>query len=106
LIASVLLKGHFWIYYVFLCFAIQGTFAAIAPLWAIPSETLPRNVMALVIGLVNACGNLGGFFGQAFVGQMKKQTGDVVVPFAILGVCMVIAACLSFLLPKTPKRSP
>ena len=104
LIASVLLKGHFWASYVFLCFAIPGPFAAIAPLWAIPSETLPRNVMALVIGLVNACGNVGGFVGPYFVGWLKKSTGDVLVPFTMLGVGMLIAASLSFLLPKTPKR--
>ena len=32
-----------------------------APFWAIPGETLPRSVMGVVMGLVNAFGNLGGF---------------------------------------------
>lgn len=105
LIGSVLTKDNFWLSYVLLCFAIPGPFAAIAPLWAIPSETLPRNVMGMVIGLVNAIGNVGGFVGPYFVGWLKKSTGGVLLPFTLLGVGMLLAAGLSFLLPKTPKRT-
>jgi MFS family permease len=101
LIASVLLKEHFWISYAFMCLAIPGPFAAIAPFWAIPSETLPRNVMGLVIGLVNAIGNTGGYVGPLFVGWMKKDYGTVTLPFSLLGVGMLLAAALAFLLPKT-----
>jgi len=38
----------------FLCFAIQGPFAGLAPFWAIPAETMPRLVVGTVMGLVNA----------------------------------------------------
>jgi len=101
LIVSVLLREHFWVSYAFMCLAIPGPFAAIAPFWAIPSETLPRNVMGLVIGLVNAIGNTGGYVGPLFVGWMKKDYGTVTLPFSLLGVGMLIAAALAFLLPKT-----
>ena len=55
-----------------MCLAIPGPFAAMAPFWAIPGETLPRNVMGVVMGLVNAFGNLGGFAGPYIVGWLVK----------------------------------
>ncbi|MEI7728798.1 MAG: MFS transporter [Verrucomicrobiota bacterium] len=101
LIASVLLKEHsFWLSYALLCLAIPGPFAALAPFWAIPAETLPRNVMGTVIGLVNAIGNMGGFLGPFIVGALKKQTHGVVIPFTVLGLCLLVAAALTLLLPK------
>ncbi len=112
LIASVLLKEHFWLSYGLMCLAIPGPFAAMAPFWAIPSETLPRNVMGPVIGLVNAIGNVGGFAGPYITGWLKDVYGSVTVPFCVLGVGMLIAAGLAFLLPKaeelkaTPGSAP
>jgi sugar phosphate permease len=102
LILSVLLKPYsFWLSYVFLCLAVPGPFMAMAPFWAIPAETLPRNVMGLVMGLVNAIGNLGGYFGNDIVGALKKSTGGITIPFAVLGTGMLVAAALCFLLPKS-----
>ncbi|HZV34724.1 MAG TPA: MFS transporter [Verrucomicrobiae bacterium] len=100
LIASLLLKQHFWISYAFLCFAIPGPFAAIAPFWAITAETMPRYTMGLVIGLVNAIGNIGGFAGPYLTGWLSKKTGGITLPFAMLAVGMLVAAGLCFLLPK------
>jgi MFS family permease len=104
LIASVLLKQYFWLSYALMCLAIPGPFAAIAPFWAIPSETLPRNVMGPVIGIVNAIGNVGGYAGPWITGWLKEKYHGITVPFCVLGVGMLIAAALAFLLPKTPRR--
>ena len=102
LIVSVLLKERaFWLSYFFLCFAIPGPFAGLAPFWAIPAETMPRRVLGAVMGLVNAIGNLGGFLGQYIVGWLKQQTHGIVVPFSVLGVGLIVAALLCFLLPKS-----
>jgi len=103
LILSVLLKEHFWISYAFMCLAIPGPFAAMAPFWAIPSETLPRNIMALVVGIVNAFGNVGGAVGPTIVGRLKQTSGGIALPFSALGVGMLVAAALAFLLPKAPR---
>ena len=73
LILSVLTREHFWLSYAFMCLAIPGPFAALAPFWAIPTETLPRNVFGPVIGLVNALGNTGGFAGPYIVGWLKTE---------------------------------
>lgn len=100
LIMSVVFRDHFWVSYALLCLAIPGPFVAMGPFWAIPSETLPRNVAGLVIGVVNAFGNLGGFFGQDFVGRLTKLYHSTDVPFSVLGAGMVVCAALAMLLPK------
>ena len=100
LVLSVLTRQHFWVSYGFLCLAIPGPYAALAPFWAIPTETMPRAVFGPVIGLVNALGNTGGFAGPWIVGWLKKEYGGVTVPFTALGIGMLAAAALAFLLPK------
>jgi MFS family permease len=101
LILSVLTRDHFWISYALMCLAIPGPFAAMAPFWAIPSETLPRSFLGLIVGVVNAFGNLGGFAGPYLVGWLKNAYHSTAIPFNALGVGMLIAAGLAFLLPKT-----
>lgn len=103
LILSVLTREHFWVSYGFMCLAIPGPFAALAPFWAIPTETLPRNVFGPVIGLVNALGNTGGFFGPAITGWLKLEYHSTAIPFNALGIGMLVAAALAFLLPKSAR---
>jgi MFS family permease len=106
LIASVLAAQHsFWLSFFFLCFAIQGPFAGQASFWAIPSETLPRALLGGVMGLVNAIGNIGGWAGTASFGWLKQESGGTALPFAVLGLGMLVAAGLCFLLPAT-RRQP
>ena len=106
LIVSVLLSGYsFWLSYAFLCFAIPGPFAGLAPFWAIPAETLPRHVLGAVMGLVNAFGNVGGWAGNYIVGALKQEYGAITVPFCVLGAGLLLGAALCFLLPK-PKSPP
>jgi sugar phosphate permease len=100
LILSVLLSKHFWFSYALLCLAIPGPFAAMAPFWAIPAETLPRPVIGPIMGFVNAFGNLGGFAGPYFVGWLTKIYHSTAIPFTLLGVAMLICTGLAFLLPK------
>ncbi len=101
LIASVLTARYsFWLSYGFLCFAIQGPFAGLAPFWAIPAETMPRLVMGTVMGTVNAIGNVGGWAGNFTFGWLKQETGGIVIPFAVLGSGLIVAALLCFLLPR------
>ena len=101
LILSVLTREHFWLSYAFMCLAIPGPFAALAPFWAIPSETLPRNVFGPVIGLVNSIGNTGGFAGPYIVGWLKVKYLSTAIPFNVLGIGLLVAAALAFLLPKS-----
>jgi cyanate permease len=106
LILSVLMRDHFWISYVLMCLAIPGPFAAMAPFWAIASETMPRGALGLVVGIVNAFGNLGGFAGPFIAGWLSKEYGNISISFAALGAGMLVAAGLAFLLPKAAPITP
>ena len=102
LIASVVVsKYSFWGSYALLCFAIPGPFAGLAPFWAIPAETLPRNVLGAVMGMVNAFGNVGGWAGNYAFGWLKQETGGITAPFSVLGLGLLVGAALCFLLPKS-----
>ncbi len=100
LILGVSLKEHFWPSYVLMCLAIPGPFAAMGPFWSIPSEMLPRRALGLGVGVVNACGNLGGFAGPYIAGWLKQEYHSMAVPFNALGVGLLAGAALAFLLPK------
>ena len=58
--------------------------------------TLPRKVVATAMGLINAVGNLGGYFGPVVVGHFLKQSGGFVYGFGILGIALIVAAAMSF----------
>ena len=100
LILSVSLHAHFWLSYALMCLAIPGPFAAMGPFWAIPSEILPRSGAALVVGLVNAFGNLGGFAGPYITGWLKHEYQSLATAFSALGIGLLIGAALAFLLPR------
>jgi len=102
LILSVLFRQYFWFSYALMCFAIPGPFAALAPFWAIPSETMPRSVAGMIMGTVNAFGNVGGFAGPYIVGLLSHKYGSTAVSFTALGVGMLVCAALAFALPKAP----
>jgi len=100
LILSVSLRHHFWWSYAFLCLSIPGPSVALAPLWTIASETLPTSTRGAVMGLINACGNLGGFVGPFIAGWLSEVSGNLNLSFDALGLGILFAAALAFLLPK------
>ena len=105
LVLSVGLKEHFWLSYGLMCLAIPGPFAALGPFWSIPSETLPRGAAGLVIGSVNAFGNLGGFAGPYIAGWLKHEYQSLAIAFDALGAGLLVGAALAFLLPKAVPRT-
>jgi MFS family permease len=105
LILSVVMSQHFWLSYALMCLAIPGPFVAMAPFWAIPGETLPRSVMGIIMGVVNAFGNLGGYAGPSIVGWLLKKYHSTAIAFNTLGVGMLICVALMFLLPKAAPQS-
>ncbi len=105
LILSVVLSSHFWVAYALLCLAIPGPFAALAPFWAIPTETLPGSVVGVAMGLVNAFGNVGGFAGPFVVGWMLKEYHSTAIAFTALGGALLGCAALAFLLPRTVRQN-
>ena len=83
-----------------------GTYGVLGPFWAIPTETLPRSVSGPAMGLVNALGNLGGYFGPLAVGYVFHRTADFRYAFALLCLAYLVGSSLTFLLPSRPGTTP
>jgi sugar phosphate permease len=91
--------------YGLLCLAGMGLFGPLGPFWAIPSEILPKEVAGPAIGLVNAFGSLGGYFGPLAVGYLQKQSGSFNLAFCVLAGALLLGGLLAFLLnPEPPKK--
>src|SRR5947209_3239435 len=90
-----------------LSFAVAAVYAPLGPFWAVPTEILPRKVVATAMGLINAIGNLGGYFGPVVVGYFLKRSGGFVYGFGVLGVALIVSAALCFMLrpAETAARS-
>jgi len=76
-----------------------GSYGALGPFWAIPTETLPRRVAGPAMGMVNALGNLGGYFGPLLVGSISKHTGSLTLAFSLLAAALIAGGALGLLLP-------
>ena len=102
MLASVLFSRSFpSLSFAAICLVGAGSFGALGPFWAIPTETLPRSVSGSAIGLVNALGNLGGFFGPLVIGFVNQRTGNFVYAFALVSASYFLSAVLILLLPPS-----
>jgi MFS family permease len=77
-----------------------GSYGMLGPFWAIPTETLPRSVSGSAMGLINALGNLGGYFGPLMVGYLNQRTGNFLYAFGLLSVGFLVASGLTLLVPS------
>jgi len=88
-----------------------GSYGALGPFWAIPTETLPRSVSGSAMGLVNALGNLGGYFGPLTVGYINQRSGNFGYAFGVLSAAYFCGSLLILLLrphaqrPRQPPRN-
>jgi len=64
--------------------------------WALPTITLGESAAAVSIGLINAIGNLGGFFGPFLLGHLVTRTGSfnsglvwLLVDLALAGILVL-----------------
>ena len=62
--------------------------------WAIPTMFLADEVLAVAIGLINAVGNLGGFFGPFVLGFLRSTTGSFVQSSMFLALSCVFGSFL------------
>jgi sugar phosphate permease len=91
--------------FAFVCLAAIGAFAPLGPFWSLPTEWFSRKMAGSVAGMVNAVGNLGGFFGPLLVGYLNHRTGSFAYGFAMLGACMCIGGGLACLV-RPPASAP
>jgi MFS family permease len=100
MMTCALLTGHApMLSFVAISLVGAGSYGTLGPFWAIPTETLPRSVSGPAMGLINALGNLGGYFGPLAVGFVYHRTGDFRYAFGLLSLAYLAGAGLTRLLP-------
>jgi sugar phosphate permease len=101
--AGVLASGEYpYVSFTFVCLAGACFFSCMGPLWSIPTENLSRDSSGAGAGLVNAIGNLGGYFGPLLVGALSQRTGDFKLAFGVLSGSLVLGGLLTLLLKLNP----
>lgn len=87
--------GHPLITMVALCIAMIGQQSLVPTFWSIPSAMLTGVAAAGGLAMVNAVGNLGGWFGPSVYGFIKDATGstDLGLLFLAIGPLMT-AICV------------
>ncbi len=99
LCAGVLTSSdHPIVSFAFVCLAGACFYSCLGPLWSIPTEYLPKETSGASAGLVNAIGNLGGYFGPLLVGALNQRTGNFKVAFGMLSACLLLSGALTLLL--------
>lgn len=93
---------HPWLFLLSFTLCQLGQRSVMSVFWAIPPIFLGGAAAAAGIALINAIGNLGGYFGPDMMGELYKRTGGYSGGLYVLaGALVVIAILVSTLrLPK------
>ena len=85
---------HVWISVAALAVAASGFYSSHAGFWPMPNMILGRAAAAASIGLINLCGNLGGFVGPYLIGFLTDKTGGFGSSLLFLAGCSVASGLL------------
>jgi ACS family tartrate transporter-like MFS transporter len=87
-----------------LALAFAGSKSSMPTFWALSTNFLRGTAAAGGIALINAVGNLGGYFGPTWVGQIQDKTNSTDGGMILLGACYVGVAILAFVVPKVSEK--
>ena len=87
------LEDPFW-GFVCVCVAGIGVYSSFGVWWSYPTTFLSGAAAAGAIGLINSCGNIGGFLGPYLTGLMKDLTGSVHIAYLYLASSLLGAGIL------------
>ncbi len=96
---------HVWISVLALSVAAAGFYGSHGGFWPIPSMFLGRTAAAASIGLINSCGNLGGFLGPYVTGYLTDKTGGFGAGLLFLAACSIASGLLLLRLPLERERT-
>jgi sugar phosphate permease len=83
-----------WIAFFFVILAGVGVYAPFGVWWSYPTTFLTGTAAAGAIGLINSCGNVGGFVGPYLTGWIKETTGSFVGAWIYLAISLTLAGLL------------
>lgn len=91
---------NFWLSFVLLVLAGMMMYAPYGPFFAIITETLPANVTAGAIALINSFGALGSFAGSYFVGYLNGTTGGFGGSYIFMAGSLLLSAIVTVVAVK------
>lgn len=94
-----------WISFCFVVLAGIGVYAPFGVWWSYPTTFLSGTAAAGAIGLINSCGNVGGFVGPYVTGYIKDATGSFVGAWVYLACSLTLGALLILTFKKQPTDS-
>ena len=88
----------------FMCLAAIGVYAPFGVWWSYPTSFLSGPAAAGAIGLINSCGNVGGFVGPYLTGFLKNLTGSYISGWLYLALSMTCSGLLMLTFKKSSLR--
>ncbi len=89
-----------------LSFACLGVYGCMPAFWPIPQAMLTGASAAAALALINAVGNLAGFYNPAIMGWLRDRTGNYNAGFLWLAATAVMAlVILVLLLPRSGRMA-
>jgi MFS family permease len=96
---SLLVNNPFVIIIGFVVMAM-GSYSSINVFWSIPQQVLSGLEAAAGIALINAIGNLSGFFGPQIAGFIYSWTHDYTAGFFVIGAIAALGGLGMIALPE------
>jgi MFS transporter, ACS family, tartrate transporter len=87
-------QGTLWLTMGLFTLTMIGMKAYLPAFWALPSLFLTESAAAASIGLINACGNLGGAVGPSVIGKVKEITGEYRYGLWYLSSSVIVSAII------------
>ncbi len=97
---ATLFPAYIWVSFGLLVLTGLFTKSMQSPFWAMPAVVFPPGVAGGARGVINALGNLGGFFGPVLVGWFTTRTGNMDYGIYSLVIVLIFGAGITMLLPK------
>jgi ACS family tartrate transporter-like MFS transporter len=89
-----------WIGFLFVCLAGVGVYSAFGVWWSYPTAFLTGAAAAGAVGLINSCGNIGGYVGPFLAGWIRTMTGSFQWAYLFFAVSLSLAGALMLTLKK------
>lgn len=106
LVLASFFTEHLWLLVLSFTLSQVGQRSVMSVFWSIPPIVLGGTAAAAGIALINAVGNLGGFFGPTIMGWLRDTTGGYGGGFLVLAGGLVVAASLVLSLRLQPALRP
>jgi ACS family tartrate transporter-like MFS transporter len=94
LLLAVGFKDTLWLLVLSFTICQMGQRSVMSVFWAIPPMLLGGTAAAAGIALINAVGNLGGFFGPTLMGALRDMTGGYSGGLLVLAAALIVEAIL------------